>query len=128
DIDASAYVLDFAQNNGTVDSLAKVYGPFLEILRAKHPDTPILAITPIYSAREATGDQELQRMRDHIRQVISRAIGAGDRHLQLIEGTDLLGPAQGDGLVDGTHPNDLGFEYMATGLCSRLRKFLWEKP
>jgi len=124
EIDAAAYVLDFAQNNRTVDSLSKVYAPFLETLRARHPDTPILAITPIYSAREATGDKELQWMRDHIRRVVSRAIASGDRHLQLVEGTDLLGPAQGDGLVDGTHPNDLGFQSMAAGLATRFRQFL----
>jgi lysophospholipase L1-like esterase len=127
DIDASAYVLDFAQNNGTVADLSTVYAPFVQILREKHPDTPILAITPIYSTREATGDKEFQKMRDHIRQVVSRAIAAGDRHLQLVEGTDLLGPAQGDGLVDGSHPNDLGFQYMATGLSARLRKFILER-
>ena len=124
DIEAACYVLDFAQNNRTVDALEKVYAPFLETLRAKRPDTPILAITPIYSAREATGDVELQKMRDHIRQVVSRAIAAGDRHLQIVEGTDLLGPAQGDGLADGSHPNDLGFQGMAVGLATRLRKFL----
>jgi lysophospholipase L1-like esterase len=41
-----------------------------------------------------------------------------------VEGTDLLGPSQGDGLVDGTHPNDLGFQWMADGLATRLRKLL----
>ncbi len=116
DINAACYVLDFAQNNRTVESVAKVYAPFIATLRAKHPETPILAITPIYSASEATGNVETQKMRDHIRQVVSRAIAAGDGHLQLVEGTDLLGPAQGDGLVDGSHPNDLGFQSMATGL------------
>jgi lysophospholipase L1-like esterase len=124
EIDASVFVLDFAQNNGTAENLAKAYAPFLETLRSKHPDTPIVAVTPIYNTGEATGRVETQKMRDHIRLVVSRAIAAGDRHLQLVEGTDLLGPAQGDGLVDGTHPNDLGFEYMATGLASRLRKVL----
>ena len=124
EVDAACYVLDFAQNNQTAAALEKVYAPFLETLRSRHPDTPILAITPIYAAREAAGDTEIQKMRDLIRLVVSRAIGAGDRHLQLVEGTDLLGPAQGDGLVDGTHPNDLGFESMATGLAARLRKFL----
>jgi lysophospholipase L1-like esterase len=123
-VEASAYVLDFAQNNRTVESLAKVYAPFLETIRAKHPDTPIVAVTPIYSTSEAVGRGETQQMRDHIRLVVSRAIGAGDRHLQIVEGTDLLGPGQADGLVDGTHPNDLGFEYMATGLAARLRKIL----
>ena len=29
-----------------------------------------------------------------------------------------------DGLVDGTHPNDLGFQWMAEGLAERLRKVL----
>jgi GDSL-like Lipase/Acylhydrolase family len=67
---------------------------------------------------------ELEKMRDHIREVVSRAIADGDRRLQIVEGTDLIGPAQGDALVDGTHPNDLGFQYMATGLAARLRKFL----
>src|SRR5215467_10159912 len=55
-IDASCFVLDFAQNNRTLESVAKVYAPFIETLREKHPQTPILAITPIYSAREAGVD------------------------------------------------------------------------
>ena len=127
DIPASCYVLDFAQNNRTLESVAKVYGPFLDTVRAKHPDTPIVAITPIYAAREAYADpstSEIEKMRGHIRQVVSRRIAAGDMHLQLIEGTDLLGPSQGDGLVDGTHPNDLGFQWMADGLAARFRKLL----
>lgn len=124
DIDAAAYVLDFAQNNATVESLAEVYDPFIGILRERHPDTPILAITPIYAANEATGSLRNEEMRALIRKVVSRRIGAGDTHLQLVEGSDLLGPSRVDGLVDGTHPNDLGFEWMAEGLAERLRKFL----
>src|SRR5262249_46207719 len=114
-IGAACFVLDFAQNNRTLDSLEKAYAPFIETVREKHPETPILAITPIYSAHEAGADpaqSEVQKMRDHIRQVVSRRIANGDRHLQIVEGTDLLGPAQGDGLVDGSHPNDLGFQWM----------------
>jgi lysophospholipase L1-like esterase len=126
-IDAACFVLDFAQNNRTLDSLEKAYAPFIETVREKHPETPILAITPIYSAHEAGADpakSEVQKMRDHIRQVVSRRIADGDRHLQIVEGTDLLGPAQGDGLVDGSHPNDLGFQWMADALTARLRKVL----
>jgi lysophospholipase L1-like esterase len=123
-IDASCFVLDFAQNNATVASLRQVYAPFLDRLRTAHPDLPILAITPIYAAREATGGTENDGMREHIRQVVSQRIGAGDRNLQLVEGTDLLGPSRSDGLVDGTHPNDLGFQWMAEGLAPRLRRML----
>ncbi len=123
-IDASCFVLDFAQNNGTVASLQQVYAPFLERLRKTHADTPILAITPIYAAGEASGRTENDGMRQHIREVVSQRIGAGDRNLQVVEGTDLLGPSRADGLVDGTHPNDLGFQWMAEGLAPRLRRML----
>jgi hypothetical protein len=124
EIDASVFVLDFAQNNGSVESLAQVYDPFLAILREKHPDTPIVAITPIYASNEASGGQRNEQMRALIRKVVSARIGAGDTRLQLVEGTDLLGPSRVDGLVDGTHPNDLGFQWMAEGLVERLRKLL----
>ena len=123
-IDASCFVLDFAQNNRTVASLREVYGPFLDRLRKAHPETPILAITPIFSTREAAGASQNEGMREHIRQVVSQRIGAGDRNLQVVEGTDLLGPSRSDGLVDGTHPNDLGFQWMAEGLAPRLRRVL----
>jgi lysophospholipase L1-like esterase len=126
EVDAAVYVLDFAQNNRTVESLAEVYAPFIETLRAKRPNTPIVAITPIYAASEAfaTAPTNQDAMRAHIRQVVARAIAAGDKNLQLVEGTDLLGPGRVDGLVDGTHPNDLGSQWMADGLAPRLRKVL----
>jgi lysophospholipase L1-like esterase len=124
-INASCFVLDFAQNNPSVDSLAQVYAPFLETTRSAHPDTPVLVITPIYSAHESwSRDARLEGMRELIRQVAAKRIAAGDHHLEIVEGTDLLGPWQGDGLVDGTHPNDLGFQWMAEGVAGRIAKML----
>jgi lysophospholipase L1-like esterase len=124
-IHASFYVLDFAQNNGTVESLSKVYAPFLEVIRSAHPETPILVVTPIYMARESwSRDAQLDGMRELIREVAAKRIAAGDHHLEIVEGTDLLGPSRGDGLVDGVHPNDLGFEWMAEGLAGRVEKML----
>jgi lysophospholipase L1-like esterase len=128
-IPASAYVLDFAQNNTTVESLAQVYDPFIETIRSAHPETPILVITPIYAARESwSPDVHLEGMRELIRHVAAKRIAAGDQHLEIVEGTDLLGPSGGDGLVDGVHPNDLGFQWMAEGLAARLSKVLRLKP
>jgi lysophospholipase L1-like esterase len=124
-IDASYYVLDLAQNNPTVESLKQNYAPFIETIRSKHPETPILVITPIYAAHEATTpDAKLDGMRVLIREVVAQRIAAGDRNIQIVEGTDLLGPTRGDGLVDGTHPNDLGFEWMAEGLSARISNVL----
>lgn len=124
EIDAAIFVLDFSQNNESVESLIEVYDPFIATLREKHPETPILAITPIANASEPLKPGKLEAMRAHIREVVGRRIGAGDKHLQLMEGTDLLGPDRLDGLVDGVHPNDLGFEWMADGIAARLAKML----
>jgi lysophospholipase L1-like esterase len=124
-IDASVFVLDFAQNNKTVDSLAKAYAPFLDTIRSAHPETPAVVVTPIYAAHESwSRDARLEGMRELIRAVAAQRIAAGDRHLEIVEGTDLLGPSRGDGLVDGVHPNDLGFEWMAEGLSARIAKML----
>jgi hypothetical protein len=130
EIDAACFVLDFSQNNPTVESLMEVYDPFIATLREKHPGAPILSITPIASAGEQIGGAagRLDAMRAHIRQVVSKRIAAGDTKLQLLEGTDLLGPERMDGMVDGTHPNDLGFEWMAEGVAARLAKMLGIRP
>ena len=125
EIDAAAFVLDFAQNNPTVESLKEVYEPFLATLRTKHPKTPIIAITAISSSRET---ERLDGMRQHVRDVVNRRIAAGDRLLTLVEGKALLGPSRLDGLVDGTHPNDLGFHWMAAGLAPHLAKALRLPP
>jgi lysophospholipase L1-like esterase len=125
DVDAAAYVLDFAQNNVTVESLRQVYTPFVEIIRSRRPDIPLLVVTPIYSAREAWAvNERLEGMRELIRQEAAKRIAGGDRKIEIVEGTDLIGPSRGDGLVDGTHPNDLGFQWMAEGLSDRIAKML----
>lgn len=125
EIDASAFVLDFSQNNPTVESLREVYEPFLNTLRTKHPKTPIIAITAIASARES---ERLSQMRQHVRDVVNRRIAAGDTLLMLVEGMTLLGPNRLDGLVDGSHPNDLGFQWMADGLAPQIAKALGLPP
>ncbi len=126
EIDASAFVLDFCQNNKTVESLIEVYDPFISTLRAKHPETPMIAITPIVSASERVGPagERLNAMRAHIRSVVNKRIAAGDKRLQLVEGPSLIGSDEVDGFVDGVHPNDLGFQWMAERLAPKLRAAL----
>jgi lysophospholipase L1-like esterase len=126
-IDAACFVLDFAQNNRTAENLAQAYDPFIETLRKAHPRTPIVAITPIASSREDWGPAHLEEMRAHIRGVVERRRKTGDRRIELIEGITLLGPDRLDGLVDGTHPNDLGFEWMAEGLRRTLARAMGVK-
>jgi len=127
EVDASCYVIDMAQNNPSAEDLEEKYGPLLDNLRSKHPDTPILCTTPIYAASEFAGfegEKILPAMRDVVRRAVEERKAQGDENIQVIEGYTLLGPTQGDGLTDGVHPNDLGFYWMANGLEPRLREVL----
>jgi hypothetical protein len=57
-----------------------------------------VCISLIYAAGEANGSQRNEDKRYLIRKVLSKRIASGDAHLQLVEGTDLLGPSRVDGL------------------------------
>jgi lysophospholipase L1-like esterase len=123
-LDVAAFVLDFAHNNPTLESLKQAYNPFIATIRKEHPQTPILLVSPLYDAHlESWAPRPLlDEMRTFIREVAAERIAAGDMNLQLIEGTDLLGPSQGDNFVDGTHPNDIGLKAIAEGLATRISK------
>lgn len=129
-IDAAMFVLDFAHNNPTLESFKQAFDPFIAAIRAAHPQTPILLMTPIYDARMESWAPRplLDEMRVLIRQVAARRIAAGDMNLQVVEGIDLLGSSSGDSLVDGTHPNDRGFQAMADGLAVTIARTLGLKP
>jgi lysophospholipase L1-like esterase len=126
-LDASCYVLDYGQNNPTVEDFASVYSPFLAAIRAARPDTPILLTTPIHYTSELWNAEFRafqERRRDVVRAAYRAGIAAGDTRIWLVEGYDLLSPADGDGQVDGGHPNDIGFVHMAQGLKRPLRRAL----
>jgi len=123
-VDASCYVLDFGVNLPSADSLAKVYAPFIDILRDKRPHTPIIAVTPIYIATELLAPNKATFMRDVIHKAVAQRRNNGDQNIMLVNGLELLGPEFADGSVDGVHPNDLGFLAMAEGLQPYLTNIL----
>jgi hypothetical protein len=125
EIDASCYVMDFCQNNGTAENLHEVYSPFLQTIRDTRPDTPIVCITTIFSTGEIFGGTTRHAdMRTVIRNAVAERKQMGDQQITLVEGYDLLGPDDRIGLVDGSHPNDIGFLSMARGLEPVLRSVL----
>ncbi len=127
DIEACCYVVDYSQNCPTTEQMRETYAPFLETLRGRHPAVPVLCVTPIGAAAEAwsAGTHEnLERKREVVRDAVAQRWVAGDRLCRVVEGRDLLGEAQMDGMVDSSHPNDLGFWWMAQGLREPLRQAL----
>jgi hypothetical protein len=108
---------------------------FLDQVRDRHPDVPLVVITPItcpvaedhpgptgvdadgrcavYERPEALalGSLTLRRIRELEAEVVA-ARQADDPNLHLLQGPDLFGPGDVADLPDGLHPNAAGYQRM----------------
>ena len=113
DIDADAFILDCIPNPSPTEITERTVA-FVTTLRQKHPDTPIIVIQTV--VREI-GNFNL-KFRERVR-LQNEAIAAqmevlrkkGVKNLYFIKEDHFLGTDH-EGTVDGTHPNDLGFDRM----------------
>ena len=65
-----------------------------------------------------------ERMRDFSRAEVERRRHAGDRRIEFVDGSSLLGEDYDICTVDGVHPSDLGFQRMGDALALQIRKIL----
>ena len=110
ELDPSVYFLDCLPNM-TADNVADRVEPFVNILRETHPDTPIVLaedrtypnsfILPSTRRRNVESRAELRKAYDRLK-------AAGVQNLYYLLGDHQLGD-DGEGTVDNSHPNDLGF-------------------
>lgn len=87
---------------------------FLALVRAGHPETPIVVTSPILrpdaeDTPNALG-ATLVDLRVTMEDLTRELIAAGDAHLTLVTGGGLVGA---DDLPDGIHPGDHGHEVLA---------------
>jgi lysophospholipase L1-like esterase len=90
---------------------------FLEIVREKHPETPIVVSSPIARPDAELTPNPLGATVEHIRDALEAAvrdwISAGDVNLELVPGRHLVHESQ---LGDGIHPNDEGHRALAEAI------------
>lgn len=88
----------------------------ISIIREKHPETPIVIISPIFSAsREqagSAGGPTLARMRELLEDVVAARVRAGDQHIRYLSGLELFDAADAPDLPDDLHPNAAGYRRM----------------
>jgi len=125
-IPACCYVFDLGKSYGMQDKTA--YKRMLQMVRASHPDTPLVCVTPITSSLETHSEEYSQRSvhtRTVMREAVEELLQAGDKKLYLLEGPDLLGLEDHDGLSrDGVHPTDFGYSLIARRLTPTLKQVL----
>ena len=119
-LDMECFVLDYDHNALTVEHLENTHEPMFRAVRQAHPDIPILMMSrPRFAVTEL-----VQKRIEVIRRTYENARAAGDENVYMLTGPELMAIARYDGMVDGTHPNDLGFFSMAKAVCAVLEKVL----
>lgn len=118
-LDMSVFVLDYDHNAPTVEHLAQTHEKVYQTVRKAHPNIPIIMMSrPLFRLGE-DGNARLAV----IRKTYDNAKKAGE-NVYLLDGPTLMAMAGDDGLVDGAHPNDLGFASMANALTTLLSQIL----
>jgi hypothetical protein len=116
----SAFVLDYDHNSPTVEHYQATHEPFYKAIRAAHPDIPIIFITrPKF--KNILNEAELKRI-EIAKQTYENAISAGDKNVYFIPGYETVGETEDAGFVDGCHPTDLGFYFMAKRISKEFDK------
>jgi GDSL-like Lipase/Acylhydrolase family/SsfX3, N-terminal domain len=89
----------------------------IAIIREKHPETPLVVCSPIWSpARETVAPGSgvpLVKMREIIQQAVATFKKHGDQHIYYVDGLKLFGPANHAMLPDDLHPDAEGMKVLA---------------
>ncbi|MBR6593913.1 MAG: hypothetical protein IKK83_01835 [Clostridia bacterium] len=126
DLHPEVFVYDYDHNAPTVEHLAATHKPFYEIVRKKNPDMPIIFMSrPMgYSV----GKEQTDARRQVIVKTYNEALAAGDKNVYFIGGETLFPEEWREFCtVDGSHPNDLGFSFMAKAVMKVLEKIYGDK-
>ncbi len=125
--DLSLVVLDYEANSATNGRLFASLNNFIEIIRRKQPQIPILVLSRVQYLPDCY-DKKLMDNRESYRNfqktVVLERRKAGDENLHFLNGNDLWDESFDEYTVDGIHPTDLGFWKMAEGLLPVLQGLL----
>ncbi|NGM62053.1 hydrolase [Sphingobacterium sp. SGG-5] len=114
DLNPDVYILDCVPNSSP-EQVASRTAYFVEYLRKKHPNTPIIMIPSVVRELSFFNQRWKARNRQQNEQwkaEYDKLIAKGVKNLYYLDDDYLLGHDH-EGTTDGTHPNDLGFMRMA---------------
>jgi hypothetical protein len=97
---------------------------FVHIVREKHPDTPLVVISPIFSPPRETAENiagfSLTQMRVEVAEAVDAMQGRGDRNLHYVDGMELFGPDLVHMLPDELHPDAEGYKVMGRNVADKV--------
>lgn len=125
ELDPAIFVIDTIANT-SAEQISQRMEPLVRELRRMRPKTPILLLDERMRDEAALAPALLADHRARaraLRSAFDNLTAAGVEYLHHRGGDDLLG-SDGEGTVDGSHPNDLGMMRYASALDPDLRRTL----
>ena len=125
DIDAEAYVLDCVPN-ATQQQIKERAANLIATIRQRHPGRPIIVINTIFRESaylDAGVNGYVNHQITEMKKQVDSLLAKGYKDLYYIDSKNFLGDDH-EGTVDGTHPNDLGFDRMIHVLYPQLMPIL----
>ena len=116
-LDMSAFVLDYDHNAPNAQHLKNTHENFFRIIRDKNPDLPIIMI-----CQHDKNLAEADLRRSIILDTYNNAKADGDENVYFVDGFEFF--PNNDCTVDGCHPSDYGFSFMAEKIGGVLEKVL----
>ncbi|HWL54329.1 MAG TPA: SGNH/GDSL hydrolase family protein [Chthoniobacteraceae bacterium] len=103
---------------------------FVEILREKHPTTPLVIISPIYSFKRETEPNvigwNLCNYRKSVKESVERLRAHGDHAIHYIDGLELYDESLGHLMPDNLHPNADGYRALGKRFIEQVGPVLFE--
>jgi hypothetical protein len=125
ELDPAVFVLDCLPNMSATEVTERVE-PFIHVLRAQRPDTPILLVEDrSYTDAFLIASKRQRNVESHaaLKAAYERLTKTGTKHLAYLTGDELLGD-DGEATVDSSHPTDLGFIRQADAFEKALKPLL----
>ena len=120
-------ILDYDANAG-VEGLRNTLSDFIDILRAKHAEVPILLVSRLPYAREFYNPGEFARERLDFTSIhqneVAKRRAEGDKNIYFLDGSTLYGDEPSECTVDGVHATDYGFAMVARNMAPVIEKII----
>ena len=125
ELDPAVYVIDCVANSSP-EQIAERTGPLVRLIRGVRPATPILLLEDRTWANAPLRPDVAamqQRKRQALREAHRAVVDAGIDGLHYRNAAGLIGE-DGEGTVDGSHPNDVGMMRYADALEPEIARLL----
>lgn len=112
-ITADAYILDCVPNS-TPAQITERTANLVNTIRAKHPDAPIIIMQSLFRETghwDKVLGAQVKSQNINIQNEVLALLQKGVKGLYFVTSENMIGTDH-EGTIDGTHPNDLGYDRM----------------